>query len=963
MFLSKKTAIVPFLLLLFLAGSVEAQQTRYWQQELDYQIDVTLDDRQHSLDGTLHLKYTNHSSDTLRFIWFHVWPNAYKNDRTAFTDQQLENGSTRFYFSDEEERGYLNRLNFQVDDVTADLEDHPSYIDIVKLLLPTPLAPGGTASIQTSFHVQLPAIFSRSGHADQHYQIAQWYPRPAVYDRNGWHPMPYLDQGEFYGEFGRFDVRITLPENYVVAAPGKLLNEEEEKWLAARDNFSFVPKKQKIKTKAGGIKVITEKTPPSAARTKTLHYQLKQAHDFAWFADKRFVVKQQDCLLPSGKTVKLQAFYLPGDSAAWQHTLRYASEGLKKRSEWIGDYPYDQFSIVESAVSTGGGMEYPGITLISSELKGPLLEYAVTHEAGHNWFQAALGSNEREWPWLDEGLNTFYDNRYSRAKPDSSGELSIFGGMASLAEAMELLVENAEQTHTAQPIGLSGEAFSATNYNLMAYSKAAQWLEALEDSLGTALFDQCLRTYYQRWKFKHPTPIDFQQVCEEVSGRSLAAHFQKLQDPHARFSPPRRGFRAGFLFSKNNLRQTFRGHAAHTLLISPIVGYNKYDQFMVGALLTNITLPVPRFQYLFTPMYATGSQSLSGLGLVNYSVYPAGGRFARIDIGVSAARFHIGQFTDPDEKDWRFGMDKLVPGIRLTLREAGARSTRERFVQFKSHFFREEGLSFRRDTVIVGLDTTLVNRYGKQSNHRSLQQLRLVWQDYRALYPYRAELKLEQGRDFVRVAFTGNYFFNYAKGGGLHVRFFAGKFLYTGGKTFTKQFDTDRYHLNLTGANGYEDYTYSDYFVGRNEFDGWMSQQIMERDGGFKTRTDLLAAKVGRSDDWLMAMNFSTTVPDRMNPLSLLPVKIPLKIFADIGTYAGAWDRNANTDRFLFDAGLQLSLLKETVHIYLPLVYSQPFKEYIQSTIPKKERLLRKISFSIDISNFQFRKINRNLGF
>ena len=775
--------------------------------------------------------------------------------------------------------------------------------------------------------------------------------------------MPYLDQGEFYGEFGRFNVRITLPENYVVAAPGQLLNEDEEKWLAARSNFSFVPKKQKIKTKAGAIKVITEKTPASATRTKTLHYQLEQAHDFAWFADKRFVVTQQNCPLPSGKNVWLRAFYLPEDSAAWQHTLQYAADGLKKRSQWLGDYPYNQFSIVESAVATGGGMEYPGITLISSELKGPMLEYAVTHEAGHNWFQAALGSNEREWPWLDEGLNTFYDKRYSRSKTDSSGELSVFGVRASLADITRLLVENAEQTQTAQAIALPADSFTATNYNLMAYTKAAQWLEALEDTLGSAVLDQCLQTYYRRWKFKHPAPADFQQVCEEVSGRSLAAHFQKLGDPDARFSSPRSGFRAGFLFSKKTWQQTLRGQAAHTLLISPVVGYNKYDQFMAGALLTNITLPVPRFQYLLAPLYGTGSQSLSGLGLLNYSAYPAAGSFSRIDIGVSAARFQIGQFTDPDEREWRFGMNKLVPGIRFTLRESSARSTRERFVQFKSYFFREEELSFRRDTVIVEQDTTLVNRYGKQANSRSLQQLRLVWQDYRALYPYRAELKLEQGRDFVRAAFTGHYFFNYANGGGLNFRFFAGKFFYTGAKTFTKQFDTDRYHLNLTGANGYEDYTYSDYFVGRNEFDGWMSQQIMERDGGFKTRTDLLAAKVGRTDDWLMAMNFSTTIPDRLNPLSLLPVKIPLKLFADIGTYAGAWDRNANTDRFLFDAGLQLSLLKETVHIYLPLVYSQPFKEYIQSTIPKKERLLRKISFSIDLSNFQFRKIDRNLGF
>ncbi|MCR6720944.1 MAG: hypothetical protein NVV59_11800 [Chitinophagaceae bacterium] len=167
----------------------------------------------------------------------------------------------------------------------------------------------------------------------------------------------------------------------------------------------------------------------------------------------------------------------------------------------------------------------------------------------------------------------------------------------------------------------------------------------------------------------------------------------------------------------------------------------------------------------------------------------------------------------------------------------------------------------------------------------------------------------------------------------------------------------------MTSANGAEDYTYSDYFIGRNEFDGFASQQIMERDGAFKTRTDMLASKVGRTDDWLIALNFSSTIPNKFNPLSLLPVNIPLKVFADVGTYAEAWDRNANLDRFLFDAGLQLSLFKETINIYLPLVYSQPFKDYIQSTIPKKERLSRKISFSIDLSNFNLKRVTRNIGF
>jgi len=179
----------------------------------------------------------------------------------------------------------------------------------------------------------------------------------------------------------------------------------------------------------------------------------------------------------------------------------------------------------------------------------------------------------------------------------------------------------------------------------------------------------------------------------------------------------------------------------------------------------------------------------------------------------------------------------------------------------------------------------------------------------------------------------------------------------------TNKFETDRYHLNMTGANGYEDYTYSDYFIGRNEFNGFVSQQIMVRDGAFKVRTDLLADKVAKTDDWLIAANLSTTIPPAINPLELLPFKIPLKFFVDIGTYAEAWKQGSDADRFLYDVGLHIPLLKETINIYIPLLYSKVYKDYIQSTSLKKERFWKKISFSIDISNFSFRKIDRQLSF
>ena len=189
----------------------------------------------------------------------------------------------------------------------------------------------------------------------------------------------------------------------------------------------------------------------------------------------------------------------------------------------------------------------------------------------------------------------------------------------------------------------------------------------------------------------------------------------------------------------------------------------------------------------------------------------------------------------------------------------------------------------------------------------------------------------------------------------MDLRFFAGKFFYLGDKTILKQFKTDAYHLNMTGPKGYEDYTFSNYFIGRNEYDHYRSQQIMIRDGGFKVRTDLLRNKVGKTDDWLAAVNLTSDIPKQVNPLSILPFKLPIKAFLDIGTYAEAWKKNAQTGRFIYDAGLQLSLLKNVINIYVPLLYSKVYSNYYKSTIPEK-RFIKNIAFSIALQSINYRK-------
>ncbi len=928
-------------------------QNHYWQQQVNYRIDVTLNDKERTLDAFEKLEYTNNSPDTLYFIWFHLWPNAYKNDKTAFSEQMLLNDNTSFYFSNKEERGYINRLDFKVNNITAATEDHPRYIDVIKLILPTPLPPGQTITITTPFHVKLPFNFSRGGYDGDSYQATQWYPKPAVYDAEGWHPMPYLDQGEFYSEFGNFDVRITLPENYVVAATGELQNEEEKAWLRTRKNFTWLPVTKRVKLKAGGTKKIVQLFPKSSAKTKTLQFLQTNVHDFAWFADKRFIVLQDTCRLQSGKTITIFTYYTPQESAVWSKSLSYCKDAVRFYSDNIGDYPYTTVSVVQGPKSFGGGMEYPTITIISPVASEKETDITIAHEIGHNWFYASLASNERKNPWMDEGINTFYENKYSQSKYGNT-----FTGE-------KVLFETKAVVKTDQPVETSSEQFSEANYNLVAYYKTSAWMRWLEKSMGEENFSKGMKDYFIKWQFKHPQPEDFKKIMQAHSTQQLDTAFSYLTKTGILPIQQRKGTSLVTIFQKEYFGKNWYSNLRNKndlITLSGAFGYNTYDNFMIGGLITNYKLPPNNFQFLLVPLYATGSKKVTGISKLNYTFYPKG-IFRKTDIFLNGSSFSDDKYVDSSGKKTFLGFRKLVPGIRFTIKEKSPLSSLHRFIQWKTYIINEDGLRFGRDTIINNNDTTISDFYKKTQANRTLNQLRIVIENNRALYPYNGELKIEQSKDFARAAFTGNYFFNYAESGGLNLRLFAGKFIYLGAKTSSKIFNTDRYHLNMTGATGYEDYTYSDYFIGRNEFDNFPSQQIMMHDGGFKVRTDLLASKVGKTDDWLIAANLTSTVPSKINPLSLLPVKIPLKVFADIGTYSDAWKQNSGLDHFLFDAGLQISVLKETINIYLPLLYSKVYNNYIKTVLPQKNRFLKTISFSIDISNFTTRKINKDLSF
>jgi hypothetical protein len=948
-------------------------QSSYWQQQVNFKIDVSMNDKEHSLDGYERIHYINNSPDTLKFIWFHIWPNAYKNDRTAFSEDMLKNGSTAFYFSADSMRGYINQMEFKVDDSLAVVEEHPKHADIIKLVLPKPLAPHQSINISTPFHVQLPYNFSRGGHIDESYQITQWYPKPAVYDNKGWHEMPYLDQGEFYSEFGNYEVSITLPENYLVASTGELQDKDELNKLKTLGKLD--PKQQEnnkyyyaqTHQLIPGSKTIYKKVKKvgikSSANMKTLHYKQDNVHDFAWFADKLFLVRYDTVALVT-KTVDVFSFYHPKVMGSWHQSIDYAKDGLKYYSKRIGDYPYNIATVVAGAANeNSGGMEYPTITLITTQGGSIELDGTIAHELGHNWFYGALASNERDHAWMDESINSYYQKRYEAEKYKPTNSRKGFFNKRQPSDMEQLIADTYDGLKKDQPIDTLSEAYAKLNYALMVYIKGSKWVKLLEQDLTAKAFDKAMQAYYKQWQFKHPSPEDLKKSIEQSTGKSVDTRFNQLTT-------------TGSLEMKNEKKQTKLAsffslketNKYNYISVAPIIGLNYYDKLMLGAVIHNYQLPLNRFQFFAAPVYAFGSKQINYAARASYNTYK---RRSWLEVSGSIARYSIdSSASNPIDYNGEFNkynmsLLKLVPSIKYTLYNKDPRSNQRWVFQLRSFILKEDRLHFE------SVGSTGLNIITVAPENSVINQIKITTRDNRVLYPYELNLIVDQGKNFVRAGFTGNYFFNYASSkGGIDARLFAGKFFYTTSKTSIDEFYTSRYHLNMTGAKGEDDYTYSGYFLGRNQFyrdpkDGgknnWLTQQIMERDGFFKVNTDQLGDKVGKTDDWLMAMNFSGNIPDKINPLQVLPIKIPLKFFVDIGTYADAWKDNASTAKFLYDAGIQLPLLHSLVNVYVPIFCSKVYRDYFKSNLGPKNQFLKTISFSIDIQKLQLNKLSRDI--
>jgi hypothetical protein len=387
------------------------------------------------------------------------------------------------------------------------------YMDLVR-----PIPPGGTTTFDLAYAFNVPEHGAdRMGRDGSLYEIAQWYPRMAVYDDiHGWNTDQYLGQGEFYLEYGNIDYEVTLPAGYIVAGTGVLQNPADVLTAAQRERLAAALKSDTT------IHILTEpelrsatappEPGPSAARRRegslTWRFQAENVRDAAWAASPEYLWDAS-----SWEGILVQAFYRPSAAETWKEATRMSRYSIQEYStRWLR-YPYPQISAVEGPVS---GMEYPMLAMEARGDDGPDLYRVITHEIGHNWYPMIVGSDERRHAWMDEGFDTFINTFAEEGywKRDDS---------ATRAGERQLVTQ-IDQTTTAQPIMTPANRYKNSNNLLsLAYVKPSIVLLALRDKvLSPAVFDSAFREYTRRWSFKHPQPADFFRTMEEVSGRDLS---------------------------------------------------------------------------------------------------------------------------------------------------------------------------------------------------------------------------------------------------------------------------------------------------------------------------------------------------------------------------------------------------------------------------------------------------------
>ena len=495
----------------------------YWQQRADYTIRASLDTAALSVRGEETIRYTNNSPDTLRYVWMQLDQNASSPDSkfavlNAGFGRQAEPNFVGGYVL--ERVGARRGARPGARTTTVPLH-YRLNATMMRVELDRALPPKGVVAFDVAWHYMVPR-FGRTGR--EHfpegwlYEIAQWYPRMAVYDDvRGWNTAQYLGAGEFYLEYGDFDFTVTAPANYTVTATGVLQNPTDVLTAEQRRRLGLALKSDTT------VHIITREEvgtpallPPGTGATRSWHYTARNVRDVSWAAAPNFIWDAS-----GWDGILIQALYPPVALPLWSKAADMARHTIKYHSRWY-HYPYPTAIDVNGPVT---GMEYPMIVFCSDRTDEKALYFVQTHELGHEWFPMIVGSNERLHGWMDEGFNTFIDafSFLDRYPNDTTVTRQFFYQLEYLGQAPAWVQYITHYTGVEQPIMTPQDRGYGQLVGALAYGKPAVGLHWLRNELvDSAAFDQAFEEYVRRWAFRHPTPADFFRTMNDALGEDLS---------------------------------------------------------------------------------------------------------------------------------------------------------------------------------------------------------------------------------------------------------------------------------------------------------------------------------------------------------------------------------------------------------------------------------------------------------
>ena len=470
----------------------------------NYRIDVSLDTEKQMLSGLEVLTWNNTSSDTVEELQFHLYLNAFRNNKSTFWKESR--GRSRGFDMGEDGWGFIEVdrvVLLSGEDPGVDLTETMEFIrpddgneddmTVFRLPLPNPVLPGGSAALNISFIAKLPEPpFCRTGTREEYFLVGQWFPKIGVYTDNGWNCHQFHELSEFFADFGVYDVTITVPTGNIVGATG-----------------------------------VEVEVTDNGDGTSSHYYRAEDVHDFAWTTSPEFVEFTRTV-----RDVEVRLLMQPDHTGQSERHLEAAEVAIEYIQDWFGDYPYPNLTIVDPRRRAGGsgGMEYP--TLITSLTRYGLpqgirmVESVIIHEFAHNYWYHLVASNEFEESWLDEGLTTFTETEVMREAYGAEGNMiDLFGVKVNdltLSRIAYLLTPDSDHV-----LKNSWDFYSENSWAANSFFKPSLMLTTLQNLLGEETMRDILRTYADRWRFRHPTTEDFLRVADEVSGRDLSWFFDQ----------------------------------------------------------------------------------------------------------------------------------------------------------------------------------------------------------------------------------------------------------------------------------------------------------------------------------------------------------------------------------------------------------------------------------------------------